>query len=105
MPYIKSEFRGNLDPYIARIRLEVEDQAERAGGGGGVGGQVNYIITKLLWELCRITDGGHRPVIGKYNYALLNELVGALESAKAEFQRRVVGLYEDTKAAENGDIV
>lgn len=39
------------------------------------------------------------------NYQTLNDVVGALESAKAEFQRRVVAPFEDAKIAENGDFL
>jgi hypothetical protein len=34
----------------------------------------------------------------------MNDVVGALEGAKAEFQRIVVAPYEDKKMAENGDV-
>lgn len=37
-------------------------------------------------------------------YVELNEVVGALESAKLELYRRIVGPYEDKKSAENGDV-
>jgi hypothetical protein len=38
------------------------------------------------------------------SYRILNNAVGAAESAKTEFQRRIVGPYEDSKIAENGDV-
>lgn len=37
-------------------------------------------------------------------YQTLNDVVGALEGTKAEFQRRVVAPYEDGKIAVNGDL-
>mgnify|MGYP001603503530 CR=1 FL=1 len=37
-------------------------------------------------------------------YQTINDIVGALEGAKAEFQRRIVAPYEDGKKAENGDV-
>ena len=37
-------------------------------------------------------------------YATMNEIVGALECAKHEFQRRVMNNYEDLKCKENGDV-
>ena len=37
-------------------------------------------------------------------YQTINDIVGALEGAKAEFQRRVVAPYEDRKRIENGDV-
>lgn len=39
-----------------------------------------------------------------HNYQGINDIIGALEGAKAEFQRRKVADYEDTKIAENGDV-
>ena len=44
--------------------------------------------------------------IGKkgLSYTHLNDVVGVLESAKAEFQRTVVANYEDKKISENGDL-
>jgi len=58
-------------------------------------GELNYAITLLMI--------GYVKAHGK-KYEVLNAVVGAVESAKAEFQRRVVAPYEDTKIAENGDV-
>ena len=58
-------------------------------------GELNYAITMLLvcyWE----THGK--------NYQTINDILGALEGAKAEFYRRVAAPYEDQKIAENGDV-
>jgi hypothetical protein len=58
-------------------------------------GELNYEITQLIalyW--------GEGPP----NYQRINDIVGALESAKAEFQRRVVAPYENAKIKENGDV-
>jgi len=38
------------------------------------------------------------------NYQRINDIIGALEGAKAEFYRRVVVPYEDKKIKENGDV-
>ena len=38
------------------------------------------------------------------SYQTINDIVGALEGAKAEFVRRVVVPYEEKKLAENGDV-
>ena len=38
------------------------------------------------------------------NYQNINDIVGALDGAKAEFQRRVVVDYEKAKIEENGDV-
>jgi len=38
------------------------------------------------------------------NYQTLNDIIGAFECCKAEFIRRIVNKYEDSKIAENGDV-
>lgn len=58
-------------------------------------GELNFAITSLV--VSYLSQRGT-------SYAVLNDIVGALESAKAEFQRRVVGPYEDTKIKQNGDV-
>jgi hypothetical protein len=58
-------------------------------------GELNYKITLLL--LAYLDDH-------TFNYQTLNDIVGAVESAKAEFQRRVVNPYEDEKIVQNGDV-
>lgn len=79
MPYITREERENIDTGSLPITA----------------GQLNYSITLLIMDF-----------LGKkgLNYQTINDIVGALESAKAEFQRRTVIPYEDKKIRENGDL-
>ncbi len=58
-------------------------------------GELNFAITKLCADYV-LRNGLH--------YANINDVIGALEGAKAEFYRRVVAPYEDTKIAENGEV-
>jgi hypothetical protein len=58
-------------------------------------GELNYEITTLIVSYLR----RHGE-----SYGVINDIVGALESAKAEFQRRVVAPYEDLKIKLNGDV-
>lgn len=58
-------------------------------------GELNYAITLLL------IDYTERKGL---KYSTINDVVGAAEGAKAEYQRRVVAPYEDKKIAENGDV-
>jgi hypothetical protein len=58
-------------------------------------GELNYAVTNLVL--------GYIAQHGK-NYQHINDVIGALEGAKLEFYRRLVGPYEDTKIAENGDV-
>lgn len=58
-------------------------------------GELNYTITRIIQGYFRARGG---------RYQQINDIVGALESAKVEFQRRIVGPYEDKKIKENGDV-
>ena len=79
-------------PYISRReRLEIDASPHLIQTVG----QLNYHISMLL-----------RAYVDKHGlcYGSINDVVGVLESAKAEFQRRVVAPYEDKKIQENGDL-
>ena len=80
MPYIKQEARAELDT--------CKRSPETAG-------ELNYAFTQLIIDYVRCAG---------LSYQAINDVVGALEGAKAEFQRRVVAPYEDSKAQENGDV-
>jgi len=78
MPYIKQEQRT----------LNTLDAPENAG-------ELNWAITSLIKNYFDRSA---------QNYQAINDIVGALDGAKAEFQRRVVAPYEDKKIKENGDV-
>ena len=80
-------------PYIKLARREILDQSYP--DGAQTAGELNYLITSL----CLAYWHGDEP-----SYARLNDTIGALECAKAEFYRRVVVPYEETKMKENGDV-
>ena len=75
-------------PYI-----KDEDKA-RAIHSPSTAGELNFAITDLIQNYLDSE---------KLNYQSINDIVGALEVAKAEFQRRVVAPYEDIKIRDNGD--
>jgi len=79
MPYIK-----NAD----RERLKLTTDPRTAG-------ELNYMITSLILQYWN-----EHP----QNYQTINDIVGAVEGAKLEFNRRVVAEYENQKALENGDV-
>ncbi len=58
-------------------------------------GELNYVLTRIV--LIYLKNHG-------LGYQSINDIVGALDGAKAEFQRRVVVPYEDAKIEENGDV-
>lgn len=80
MPYITQGRRAELDRGF--------DEPRTAG-------ELNYVLTR------EIRNYWGRSV---KNYQIINDIIGALEGAKAEFQRRIVVPYEDIKILENGDV-
>jgi len=82
-----------------RVMPYIEEEARKRIDGGGhpeTPGELNYALTRLADDyLAR--RGGLR-------YAVLNEVVGALECAKLELYRRVAAPYEDGKRASAGDV-
>jgi hypothetical protein len=78
MPYIREKDRGSVEQKGARLA-----------------GELNYLFTCEIIQFLR-----DRPL----SYALINDVLGALEGAKLEFVRRIVNPYEDKKIEENGDV-
>ncbi len=89
MPYIKTERRNKIAPVVHGSHARVESQyIENAG-------DLNYAFTVLAIDYIKRLG---------LNYQNINDIVGALDGAKAEFQRRLVSNYEDQKIEESGDI-
>ena len=59
-------------------------------------GELNYALTRLLLQYIENT-----PLRG---YQALNDCLGALAGAQAEFYRRVVVPFEDRKKVVNGEV-
>jgi hypothetical protein len=97
MPYITKEQREIFDEHIDKLfkKLICDDGGKDPVTNDRLCGELNYIIYRL--SLLLFYDNT--------NYAKINTIVGAIESAKTEFQRRVVAPYEDQKIDLNGDIV
>lgn len=91
MPYLNAAAKTRWSPLVENMKTAVD--------AGVTAGDLNYLVTMLTqaWLAAVSRESGVR-------YDQLNSAVGALESAKAEFQRRVVAPYEDRKIAENGDV-
>jgi hypothetical protein len=83
LPYVDGQARAELDADWREGRLAQTP------------GELNYVLTKLVIQYAQ-TKG--------LSYSTCNDIVGALEGAKAEFQRRVVAPYEDMKIKLNGDV-
>jgi len=77
-------------PYINK------DSRPRAIVEGPVSsGELNYIFTRAINSYLRYHTS---------NYQTFNDILGALEGCKLEFNRRIVIPYEDEKIKENGDV-
>lgn len=84
MPYVSKEKRKTLAEVVQAGHAQIVEP-----------GDLNYVVSLLMFGLMRRL--GH-------NYSSMNAVLGAVEAAKFEFYRRVVGPYEDLKARDNGDI-
>lgn len=58
-------------------------------------GELNFLVSTFIANYIR-TKG--------LKYAVVNEMIGALECAKLELNRVIIGPYEDIKIAENGAV-
>jgi len=85
-------------PYITQAERQVFERA-LTDLGEGINTAGAGTLTYLLSMVCRMwvldTD---------YRYEDLNAVIGALETTKQEFYRRMLVPYEDAKIAENGDV-
>lgn len=91
MPYIQSEKRDLLDPAIHEL-LNALRELECDDPNNDMGGNLNYVITKLLHQCYGV------------KYRELAAAVSVLEMAKLEFYRKVAAPYEDQKEFDNGSI-
>lgn len=86
MPYIKKDRRMHYCNGINSIEgARIENP-----------GELNYLISSL----CKIYSQSK----DKFDYSIINDVIGALEAAKHEYIRRLVEAYEDEKIEENGDM-
>lgn len=85
MPYINWGDRDRFIPLLKELQLAHPSTA----------GELNYLVTKIFQKFLE----HHGESYGTYN-----SIVGAIECAKLELYRRLIGNYEDTKKQLNGDV-
>lgn len=86
MPYITPEARLQADHELQQSGLDfTSDNA----------GELNFIVSTFIANYIRANG---------LKYANVNEMIGALECAKMELNRVIIGPYEDIKIAENGGV-
>lgn len=76
-------------PYIRRANRPTARHTPKSAG------ELNYAFTRLIV--------GYLDYAG-LNYQTINDILGALEGAKMEFDRRKVRAYEAAKRVANGDV-
>ena len=72
--------------------------------GGIPVGDLNYVISRICWQLCGREVQNQSSPVGNIRYQRLNDVLGAIEGAKLEMYRRIAGPYEDEKIQSNGDV-
>ena len=80
-------------PYIREYRKERLHATFDEGPANP--GELNYVIT--MYALRYLRDHGT-------SYRILNEIIGAMAAAQAEFYRRAVVPFEEESIARNGDV-
>jgi hypothetical protein len=85
MPYISSSQKEKIDRGLVASHLS---EFKDAGG-------LNYAIHKLIAEYLSQN---------KESYQTYNDIIGALECVKMEIYRRKIGVYEEVKIVQNGDV-
>ena len=87
MPYIKPELRKPFEDCIDNMVSKMYHTM--------TAGELNFIISSLIDSYI---------IIKGLKYQNLNDVVGVLECAKAEFYRKIVVPYEIEKEKDNGPI-
>lgn len=101
MPYIRRDLRTSLDPILQVLIVEIETLAPKESSTNPavflsfVCGILNYIITRLLLSVMKLT---------KESYAYHNMVLGVLTGVTQEWYRRKVSIYEDGAIERNGDL-
>lgn len=85
MPYLTEADQIRLDPMFGDATF----------GYAETPGELNYQLTQFCIKYIEKMGSKYRHY---------NDVIGALESCKLEFYRRMVAPYEDTKILENGDV-
>mgnify|MGYP006935496242 CR=1 FL=1 len=86
MPYIPAQQRNIVEAILGDEKLDFVPVNA---------GELNFIVSTFI---------NNYIVANGLSYAVVNEMVGALECAKMELNRVIIGPYEDLKIRENGPV-
>ena len=92
MPYIKQEYRNELDNLIDDFAKKVKE-IHKDNPAQTIDGLLNYSLTRLF-----------NQVYSDSRYHDFNQLIGMLECCKLEYYRKYIADYEDLKENENGKV-
>jgi hypothetical protein len=92
MPYIKQNFRDELNPLIDELSKKVLE-IHKDNPSQTRDGLLNFSVTEIL-----------NQVFPDARYTDFNELIGFLECCKLEYYRKKIAPYEDEKETENGPV-
>ena len=90
IPYIKKEKRLNFDEAINKLVALLKSSTD---AGMHDNGNVVYAIYRLLID-----------IYSHGNFEIKSNALKVLESAKLEYYRKVMAIYEELKEKENGSI-
>lgn len=93
MPYLNKEQRPELDEHIDKLVDILKDLSNNE-----VALRLCYVIANLTWKLCGFSG------LGKFRFDRLNTVMGAIEIAKLEFNRRMIEPYYRLKMKKTGDL-
>jgi hypothetical protein len=86
MPYIPQNDREVINEDLIDVGLDwTPDNA----------GELNFVVSTFIANYIRANG---------LKYANVNEMIGALECAKLELNRVIIGPYEEIKIRENGPV-
>lgn len=87
MPYISRTKRNTLDKSISQLILDLRRLEWDAG-------DINYSISRIVGAAFE----------DKQKYRTIAMITGVLSNVATEFERRIVGPYEDNSIEHNGDV-
>jgi len=93
MPYIKKEYRPELDKHIEEIAEAIKKAAVEQGYDGAFAGFLNYTCTRLALK-----------VIPARRYWAIALITGVFKNIADEFYRRYGAPYEEEQIKKNGDV-
>jgi hypothetical protein len=97
MPYIRSEDREKVDPFIDELADQIILACKDKRDVYAFAGLVNYSFTVLIRKVVR-------SLFEKWDYHKIALVSGIIHTMADEFYRRIAQEYEEVKRNENGDV-